>query len=138
MKNLMNRIAVMAASAVVLGTMAYGQEPLTATVPFDFRTAHKKMPAGDYRIYPQDKATGGRLLRLVHVAEKDTVMTIGLPFDTFHKGSPAVLFRCAGDRCALEGVRTTEGSVTYPGAAKLIDNPETAVVTVPLRAVNGD
>ena len=48
MKTLANRIMMFAASALVLGTVAYGQTQLTVTIPFAFRTANTTLPSGTY------------------------------------------------------------------------------------------
>jgi hypothetical protein len=39
MKSFTNRLAVFAASPVVLGTMAYGQTTLNVEIPFAFHTS---------------------------------------------------------------------------------------------------
>lgn len=115
-KTSISRIAMMAAGAMVLGTMAYGQTNRKANVPFAFRTAMGALPAGEYTV--EQGATFG-----------------GTPV-TAMAGPAAILFRCAVDRgCVLVGVRTAEGAIKVSSREK-----ETGVATIaiPLRAVHGD
>ena len=48
MKTIANRIIVIAASVIALGTVAYGQTTMTAEIPFAFRAASATLPAGTY------------------------------------------------------------------------------------------
>ena len=50
MKTLVNRIVMVAASAMVLGTLAFGQTEMKAQIPFPFRTSMSTLPAGEYTV----------------------------------------------------------------------------------------
>jgi len=50
MKNIANRMIVFAVSALAFGTVAFGQTRMTADIPFAFRTATGKLPAGTYEL----------------------------------------------------------------------------------------
>ena len=49
MKNIANRLIVLAASAFALGTVAFGQTRMTAEIPFAFHTVTGTLPAGTTR-----------------------------------------------------------------------------------------
>jgi hypothetical protein len=139
MKTFTNRIALFAASAVVLGTMAYGQGSVVkAEIPFAFEAAGKTLAAGAYVLSPVSSRDGGHILALRSVASNRSVIAIGTPVDPYATGNSALLFRCNADGCALSGIRSSEGTVTYNSGHKAARAKESAMVAVPLRVSNGD
>jgi hypothetical protein len=139
MKTFTNRIALFAAGAVVLGTMAYGQNSVVkAEIPFAFEASGKTLKAGEYVLSPVQSRDGARIVVLRGVVSKQSVITIGTPVDPYATGSSAILFRCNADGCALAGMRSSEGTVTYGSAHKTPRAKEAAMIAVPLHVSNGD
>jgi len=140
MKNLMNRIALFAAGAVVFGTTAFGQTVhMTAQIPFAFHTAGVTLPAGAYAITVPGADHAVRVAQLRSVATGRSVVDLGLPNDPFAKGPTAVVFRCGTAGCALTAIRTSQGTTNYPsGQKKTAGEKEVAINAVVVRTVNGD
>jgi hypothetical protein len=139
MKTFTNRIALFAAGAVVLGTMAYGQSTtVKAEIPFAFEASGKTLKAGQYVLSPVQSRDGARIVALRGVDSKQAVIAIGTPVDPYAKGGSAILFRCDADGCKLAGMRSPEGTVTYGSAHKTPRAKEAAMVAVPLHVSNGD
>jgi hypothetical protein len=139
MKTFTNRIALFAAGAVVLGTMAYGQNSVVkAEIPFAFEASGKTLAAGQYVLSPLPSRDGARIVALHGVASKQSVLAIGTPVNPYAKGGSAILFRCNADGCVLAGMRSPEGTVTYNYGHKTARAQESSMVAVPLRASNGD
>ncbi len=139
MKTFTNRIALFAAGAVVLGTMAYGQNSVvTAEIPFAFEASGSTLPAGEYILNPLPTRDGARIVALRSVASNRSVLAIGTPADPYAKGGSAVLFRCDADGCVLAGLRSSEGTVTYTYGRKTARARESSMVAVPLRVSSGD
>jgi hypothetical protein len=139
MKTFTNRIAFLAASAVVLGTMAYGQSSaVTAEIPFAFQASGKTLAAGAYVLSPLPTKDGAQIVALRSVASNRSVIAMGTPVDPYAQGDSAILFRCNADGCVLAGMRSSAGTVTYGSAHKTARAKEAAMVAVPLRVSNGD
>jgi hypothetical protein len=138
MKTLTNRIALFAASAVVLGTMAYGQtNQMKADIPFAFHAGNGVLPAGEYTVSNERTPAGSAYTTLRSVSLKKGVIALGSPNDAHAAGSPILVFRCARQGCALAAIRSSQGTVTY-NSGKAWPKEEVATITVPLRVVNGD
>ena len=139
MKTFTNRIALFAAGAVVLGTMAYAQNSaVKADIPFAFEASGKTFAAGQYTLSPLPSRDGARIVALSGVTSKQSVFAIGSPVDHWAKGNSAILFRCNADGCVLAGIRSPEGTVTYNPGHKPARAKESSMVAVPLRVSNGD
>ena len=139
MKTFTNRIALFAAGAVVLGTMAYGQSSVVkAEIPFAFEASGKTLTAGEYVLNQLPTKDGAHIVTLRSVASNRSVIAIGTPADPYAKGDSAILFRCNADGCVLAGMRSSAGTVTYGSAHKTPRAKEAAMVVVPLRVSNGD
>ena len=135
MKSLINRIALFAAGAVVLGTMAFGQSRImTAKIPFAFRTANGVLPAGEYAVLEPMRNSSVTTLR--NTVSHKTVSVIGMPADYGKAGDAEIGFRCGSSDCSLAWIRTSDRKVSY-GSGKA-PKDELAVVTVPIRISNGD
>jgi hypothetical protein len=138
MKTLVNRIVVVAASALVLGTMAYGQTEMKATIPFPFRTAISSLPAGEYTVGQYNTNTGLHIATLQGQVSRHKVFVPAGVTDYVKAGSPSLLFRCTDDGgCVLAEIRTRDRATTYAGGKNARDK-EAALITIRLRPVNAD
>jgi hypothetical protein len=131
---------MLAAGAMVLGTMAYGQTEMKAHIPFAFQTATSTYPAGQYTIGRANMTSGFAITSLQNQATMHKEFVSGGLKDTWTVGSPALLFRCSdGSGCVLTSVRAPDGSISYsPGSKKARYKEEAALIVIPLRAVNAD
>lgn len=112
MKNLANRLFLFAATAVFLGTAAYGQTGLKTTIPFGFRLPGGGAAAGNYVI--RLHSTGNTWV--VHFYNTDThkslltasssSLSTGVPSAI----RPRLVFRCSDESgCALSEIWTPAG-----------------------------
>ena len=109
MKSFINRFAVFAASAVVLGTMAYGQT-MKAEIPFAFHTANASLPAGNYVIDRVSGAGFNNVLRLYNTDSHRSVVAVSTPLDMYSGTAQksAVVFACGGQGCTLREIKTRD------------------------------
>ena len=138
MKTLANRLVVFAASAVVLGTMAYGQTNMKAEIPFAFRTANATLRAGTYQI--KDVSSGGaaNTMTLWNTASHRGVYVMSSPLDIDRPSRPSLVFLCGSQGCSLSEIRTSRGTLVYSAPHKAArDKEAVAVVSIPL-TLNGD
>jgi hypothetical protein len=115
MNILTNRIALLAAGAVVLGSMAYGQTTsVKAEIPFAFRTSAGTLPAGVYTIR-SERATGPfSVTSLGSDALKEKVFVTRLSQDyNPNNTKAAVIFHCGDAGCALDSIRSGDGMTSY-------------------------
>jgi hypothetical protein len=139
MKTLTNRLVIFAASAVLLGTMAYGQERMKAEIPFAFHTANASLPAGNYefdRPSIQDVVT---TIRRLNGDSHKAVLALSLPLDTYNKATkaPSAEFVCENGNCVLRAVTTSAGTYRYPVPHKSRRDKEAlSVLRIDLAAVN--
>jgi hypothetical protein len=141
MKSFTNRLAVFVVSAVALGTMAYGQSPMKAEIPFAFHTANASLPAGTYTINRVAGAGVPNTMRLYDPASHRSVLAVSLQVDTFGKAAdkPSVVFACARQGCTLRAIKTANGTYSYPAASKAASHREAvSMIEIPLTARNGD
>jgi hypothetical protein len=141
MKSFTNRLAVFAASAVVLGTMAYGQTTLNAEIPFAFHTSNATMPAGNYSVSRVAGASVTSTLLLYNKDSRRSVLASSLPIDIFHKAAekPVMVFACAEQGCTLREVKTSNGTFSYPSSHKEArDREAVSMIAIPLTPRNGD
>jgi hypothetical protein len=137
------RIAFLAAGALVPGAVAYSQTTPTmkANIPFAFRAANKVLPAGEYTISNVSTRNGSPIV-LLRANGVNGVYELGTHNDPHLAGAPTVTFRC-GSICELTAIRTSAGTTHYSTSRpKAEERPKAqekvALVTVPLRTVNGD
>jgi hypothetical protein len=140
MKSFTNRLAAFAASAVVLGSMAYGQT-MKAEIPFAFRTANASLPAGNYII---DRVPGTGItntLRLYNTELRRSVVAVSAPLNMYRGAAerPSMVFACGDRGCTLREIKTSNGSYSYPEWRKSErDNETVSLIQVPLTLRNGD
>lgn len=116
MKSITNRLFLFAVAALSLGTVAYGQNPMSADVPFAFAvqgTAVK--PAGHYTIRLEDHGNGP----IAQVRDRDTgrgVFSLATPLGNKVGAAiaPHLVFRCTEAGCRLAEVWTSEGGYGIP------------------------
>jgi hypothetical protein len=139
MKTLANRLSMFAASAVLLGTMAYGQERIKAEIPFAFHTATASLPAGTYEF---DHRVGDAVstIRLISSESHKAVFAGSLPLDTHNAANnrPSAEFLCRNGNCELRAITTYAGTYRYPPARKSGRDKETlSVLRIQLAEVKG-
>jgi hypothetical protein len=140
MKILANRIVMLAASAVLLGTMAYGQEHMKAQIPFAFVAADAPLPPGNYEFDSPTIHGSGTTIRVLNSDSHKVVVVLSLPLDTYHKAAdvPTANFLCQRGTCQLSAIRTYAGTFQYPAPHKSgRDKQDLSLLTVKLSEVNG-
>jgi hypothetical protein len=141
MRSFTNRLAVFAASAVVLGTMAYGQTTMKAEIPFAFHTANATLPAGTYTINQLSGVSATTAMRLFDTATHRSVVAVSLPADIFRTAAerPSIVFACTGEKvCTLREIKTGNGTYSYPAAHQLAREREAvSMIEIPLSPRNG-
>jgi hypothetical protein len=138
MKTLANRLVMFAASAVVLGTMAYGQTKMKAEIPFAFSTVNATLPAGSYEFSGQSTTN---TTRLWNAASHRGVLAVSAPLDTYRTatGHPSIVFVCGNEGCSLKEIRTSNGTLTYQVSHRATrDKEAVSVISIPLTALNGE
>ena len=138
MKSFTNRLVMFAASAVVLGTMAYGQTTMTAAIPFAFSTSNAKLPAGNYTVNRMTTATD--TMHLYNRESRRGVFVSSLPVDWFNTvRKPVLVFGCVEQECTLREIKTSSGTYTYPDSHKTARAREAvSLIEVPLTKRNAD
>jgi hypothetical protein len=138
MKSFANRLAKFAASAVVLGTMAYGQTTMNAAIPFAFHTANSTLPAGNYTVNRVTTATN--TMRLYNTETRRGVFVGSLPVDWYSAvQKPVLVFACAEQGCTLREIKTSNGTYTYPERRQTArDREAVSLIQVPLTVRHGD
>ena len=137
MKTLANRLVMFAASAVVLGTMAYGQT-MKAEIPFAFHTANATLPAGSYVINNRPTTAQGNTIRMWNTSTHRGAFVMSTQSDLYQTGRSSLVFLCGKQGCSLSAIRTSRGTFTYPAPHKAArDKEAVAVVSIPL-TLNGD
>jgi len=109
MKTNLNRSLMLTAVAVTLGVAAYGQNNITATVPFSFKANGTAQKAGDYSVVANAGAT------VLHLVNKSTGQSVQLGIGTPEGAAageprPRLVFHCGDDGgCALAEVWIGDG-----------------------------
>jgi len=141
MKSLMNRIAIVAAGALMAGTAAYGQEKVVAEIPFAFQMSGFAMPAGNYEVIGRP---GGA--SIIFAFRNLTTGKTGLAANGIFtanqtpSGTTQLVFACSGPKCALAAVKTSAGARNYYPTMKLSarEKEELATVEIAVRAVKAE
>jgi len=141
MKTIANRIIVIAASVIALGTVAFGQTRMTAEVPFAFRTATGTLPAGTYEFSPGTAVGMENIVAIRSAATLHSSFAGHAVYNVYNKahGSPVAEFTCVKGSCTLTAVRTWSGSYEYAAAPKPKDvEKNLAVISIPLKPIATD
>jgi hypothetical protein len=138
MKSFTNRLVIFAASAVALGTMAYGQTTMKAEIPFAFHTSNATLPAGNYIV--DRLTTAPNTLRIYNTDTRRGAFVGSITVDWFNAvNKPVIVFACAEQDCTLREIRTSQGTYTYPEPHKTARARESvSMIQIPLTARNGD
>jgi hypothetical protein len=115
MKSITNKLFAFAATAVFLGTTAFGQTTMRADVPFAFHITGGGVDAGNFVIQLQNGGTG----KLLNLYNKDSrraalAVTFQLSAKPGEAIRPRLVFRCGDAGCALSEVWTAEGGYGVP------------------------
>lgn len=113
MKNLATRMVVVAAVAAVLGVnAAKAGEKVKAEIPFKFRASTTYLPAGQYEITRLSTASGFALMIVTNLQTNErAAVTMRNPVYSNSVEQPRLIFRCAGNDCAL--ARIWEDAIGY-------------------------
>jgi hypothetical protein len=139
MKTLANRLAMFAASAVVLGTMAYGQTQTKVEIPFAFSAGKATLPAGSYLFYRHSLGSV-TLTILENATSHHSVFAMGARVDPNDRPSqPSFVFACIGGNCSLSAVRMASGTLIYPSPHKAArEQGAVSLVSIPLTSRKAD
>jgi len=117
MKSIANRIFLFAAAALSLGTAAYGQEMLSANVPFAFRVLAGKVSAGQYTVRIENSG-GGYIAEVRDRAARHAVLSFAHVIDSRDSRggttAPRLVFRCGETGCQLSEIWTLTGGFSVP------------------------
>jgi hypothetical protein len=129
MKKNFNRTLILAAAALAFGAAAYGQDKITANIPFTFRASDGAHPAGTYAVISR---SGDPVLQLRNEANGHSVnLKIGTPEGGGSGDArPRLVFHCQDDGgCVLAQVWTANGGgFSYPAPPVIAPKTESAVV----------
>ena len=110
MKSITNRLFVFAATAVFLGTTAFGQTTLRADVPFAFHVPGGGVDAGNYAIHLENGANGKVVNFYNHDSHRSALAVTSRLFAKSGEAiQPRLVFRCGDTGCALSEVWTLDG-----------------------------
>jgi hypothetical protein len=116
MKSITNRLFLFAASALFLGTTAFGQT-LSADVPFAFHVPGGGVDGGKFTIQLQNAGTG----KVVNMYNYDSHRgALAVTYKLWSKPGevvrPRLVFRCGDNGCMLSEVWTLDGGYRVPQA----------------------
>ncbi|MEP6716279.1 MAG: hypothetical protein ABJC09_11950 [Terriglobia bacterium] len=133
-----NRMILIAAGALTLGSAVYGQTAMTADIPFAFRASGATMPAGRYEVIQRTSAG----VVMVHMRNRDgnrNVLAVGWGVDSHHEGNAQITFLCRPDSCTLREIRTLTGTVSYGARSHAkADGQVASAISVPLNGAHGE
>ena len=109
MKKNLNRTLMFAAATLTLGAAAaYGQEKITANIPFEFRTADGVHAAGVYDVL--SKAASPVIMLRDEASRNAVNLRIGAPESATGETQPRLVFHCFdGAGCVLSQIWTGNG-----------------------------
>ena len=103
--------SLVTAALVLIGgiSLAFGQDRLTANVPFSFRAGASTLPAGNYDLAPAS-VTSDRVIRLYNTdTHSGIVVSIQNPIYGYGRSAdtrPRMVFRCRTGGCVMSEVWT--------------------------------
>ena len=113
MKTLAHRLVMFAASAVALGTIAYGQPQLKAEIPFAFSAGRATLPSGSYLVYRQSLGAVTRMI-LEDTVSHHSFFAVGAYIDSHARPSqPSVVFVCLNGICSLSAIKMDNGTIEF-------------------------
>ena len=134
MKTFANRLVLFAASALALGTIAWGQSSaMYAQIPFAFQTTHGWMPAGNYTLVNN---MSNKTVGLKNRDLGETAVVLYRDLGSRNSNRAAVKFRC-DDGCELVGIETPDYVISL-FAHKSSRAKEIAILARPVAVANGN
>lgn len=107
MNNKSKSLLLPAALALCAG-VAYGQNQVTASIPFEFRTGAGVQTAGEYKVVPATQE--GSFMKLENVQTKKSAYLGAATLDGTTKDAAKLTFRCGDESgCVLSGVTMGDG-----------------------------
>jgi hypothetical protein len=116
MKTNLKRTLMLTAAVLTLGAAAaYGQNTMTANVPFAFQTIGGLQAAGHYEVAPVSGFARTLSLRNLETS-KAILLGIGTGADRTEGGRPRLVFNCGSESaCVLTSVWLDDGRIyAYP------------------------
>jgi hypothetical protein len=136
MKSIINRLFVFAATAVFLGTTAFGQTTLRADVPFAFHVPGGGVDAGNYVIHLENGGIGKLVTVYNNGSHRSALaVTFQLNAKPGEAIQPRLVFRCGDTGCALSEVWTLDGGYGVPQGKP---GAHEYLASVPLTAQHGN
>jgi hypothetical protein len=109
MKTNLTRTMILAATVVLSAAAVFAQTKLTAKIPFAFGAMTEHMSAGRYEVVSASSATPG-VLRIRNVATGEAAnLGIGVPTVPENPKGARLVFKCAGETCAVSEVWRDDG-----------------------------
>ncbi len=111
MKSLTTSFFLFTATALFLGTTAFGQTTMKADVPFAFNIPGGAGEAAGNYVINLDNQSGGKVLRFYNTDTHHAAVaiTFGAGGGPMEKVDPRLVFRCGNEGCALSEVWTLNG-----------------------------
>jgi hypothetical protein len=140
MKTIANRLIVFAASAIALGTVAYGQTRMTAQIPFAFHTVNGTLPAGTYEFSKEHGFALADTVVIRNVATGGMAFAGHSLYNSYGRtpNGPRAVFVCGKDGCSLKAIRTWDAALEYNVPKSRNAEQAMAVITVPLKPLSTD
>jgi len=132
MKRIANRIFLLAAAALSLGTAAYGQTTLRADVPFAFRSPGGVSASGKYTVQLENSPSG-RIVRIVNTETRSSLLSVAYSVNEnpILPITPRLVFRCGETSgCALSEIWTSTGGFGVP--VKRVRRDPEILASIPL------
>jgi len=138
MKTIANRIFQCAAGIMLLGGSAFGQNIMTANIPFTFHADGVTLPAGTYRVDTGTTHGGTAVIHLRDALAGKSAIAVGIPLNFSAKPSPEprLVFHCKDGGCDLRQVSLPYATYRYPSKVK--DRADDRVASIPLTNTKAD
>jgi hypothetical protein len=138
MKTIANRIFQCAAGVMLLGASAFGQNIMTANIPFAFHANGVTLPAGSYRVDTSTTHGSTAVIHLRDAAATKSALAIGTPMDfkATADQAPRLVFHCKDSGCDLRQVCMPYATYGYPSHVK--DRSDDRVALIPLATPKAD
>jgi hypothetical protein len=109
MKTNLTRTMILAATVALSAGAVFAQTKLTAKIPFAFGAMTEHMSAGRYEILRGLSSNPG-VLQIRNVATGETAnLGIGIPAMPENSKGARLVFKCAGEKCAVSEVWRDDG-----------------------------
>ena len=133
----LTRSIIVAAAFACSAAVVFAQTKLTANVPFAFSTMGAHWSSGHYEIVSATSSNAGILLIRSVATGEQTNLGIGIPALADNSNAPRLVFKCAGEKCALSEVwRDGRGYKFSTPRVKPSENEHVAVIYLDRK--NGD